>query len=232
MLNSLIYADDIVIFAPSVKGLQKMVDICYKYGNSNNIIFNENKTVFMHLKSKSHKWLGKPPVILLGETPINTAYKVTYLGHIICDDLSDDEDMLKTVRSLYCKANTLIRKFSSCTETIPIYLFKMYCANLYCSSLWCNFKQSTKNKLIVAYNNAFRILIRQPRFCSASNMFVQRNVYNFNALWRKSIFSLRTRIASDTNVFISTIINCDIRLVSQLFLLHDKYLFSTSIGCS
>ena len=97
MLNSLIYADDIVIFAPSVKGLQKMVDICYKYGNSNNIIFNENKTVFMHLKSKSHKWLGKPPVILLGETPINTAYKVTYLGHIICDDLSDDLFTVKLI---------------------------------------------------------------------------------------------------------------------------------------
>jgi hypothetical protein len=50
ILNNRMYADDIVLIAPSLKGLQKLVNTCFKYGSSHNIIFNKNKTVMMHIK--------------------------------------------------------------------------------------------------------------------------------------------------------------------------------------
>ena len=37
VVNHLMYADDIVLFAPSAKGLQKTVNVCYAYGCDNDI---------------------------------------------------------------------------------------------------------------------------------------------------------------------------------------------------
>ena len=51
LINHLIYADDIVLFAPSAKGLQCLINICFNYGNLHNITFNESKTVGMHIES-------------------------------------------------------------------------------------------------------------------------------------------------------------------------------------
>ena len=43
------YADDIVLFAPSAKGLQKTINVCYAYGCDNDIIFNSSKSQVMFL---------------------------------------------------------------------------------------------------------------------------------------------------------------------------------------
>ena len=43
------YADDIVLFATSAKGLQKTVNVCYAYGCDNDIIFNSSKSQVMFL---------------------------------------------------------------------------------------------------------------------------------------------------------------------------------------
>ena len=130
------------------------------------------------------------------------------------------------IRLLYCRANSLIRRFSCCSEEIRIFLFNMYCANVYCSSLWCVFKQATKNRLNVAYNNCFRILLRKPRFCSASRMFTEHNVPNCDALLRRNMSSLSVRLANSTNMLVSCIYESDIRYTSQLFILYERCLYT------
>ena len=217
LINHLMYAGDVVLFAPSVKGLQRLVNTCHLYGEDHNIKFNTLKTVCMHIKPRSSKWLGEVPRITLGNTILKNVTEFTYLGHIVTNDLSDDADILKHVRSLYCKANTLIRKFSNYTDAIRSFLFQMYCGNLYCSSLWCFFKKSSLKKLSVAYNNAFRILQHLPRWCSAGTMFVTRNVQNFNSLLRKNVYSLRSRVQCSNNVYVSVIYESDIKYKSALF---------------
>ena len=47
---------------------------------------------------------------------ITDQYK--YLGHIIANDLHDDADISRQTRSLYARANMLLRKFSA-TQTTP-----------------------------------------------------------------------------------------------------------------
>ena len=50
LVNHLMYAaDDIVLFAPSAKGLQRIIDVSYTYGCDNNIIFNSPKSQLMFL---------------------------------------------------------------------------------------------------------------------------------------------------------------------------------------
>ena len=40
VVNHIMYADDIVLLAPSAKGLQRLLDVSYNYGCDNDILFN------------------------------------------------------------------------------------------------------------------------------------------------------------------------------------------------
>ena len=42
----------------------------------------------------------------------------SYLGHIICDDLSDDADLKAKSRQMYAKSNTLRNKFHMCSTQV------------------------------------------------------------------------------------------------------------------
>jgi len=53
--NNLWYADDLVLLAPTVAALQKLIDVCHNYASEHNIIFNEKKTVCMRFGTTSAK---------------------------------------------------------------------------------------------------------------------------------------------------------------------------------
>ena len=84
MINHLMYADDLVIISPSVKGLQRLLDIRDVYGQNHDILFNHDKTVCMYMPSGNCYYLNTPVVVLNG---IQLAFVRTYtvFGH--CDDL-------------------------------------------------------------------------------------------------------------------------------------------------
>ena len=48
--GALAYADDVLLLATSVQGLQRMVDLCHKHVVANNLLFSTNKDP---LKSKT-----------------------------------------------------------------------------------------------------------------------------------------------------------------------------------
>ena len=50
IINHLMYADDLVVFAPSAKGLQKLLDVCIDYGQNHDIIYNSLKSNLMLLR--------------------------------------------------------------------------------------------------------------------------------------------------------------------------------------
>ena len=61
-INHLIYADDTVILAPSPDALQKLIDICFKFADNNEMVVNEKKPYVMCVKPKSLKKLRVPNV--------------------------------------------------------------------------------------------------------------------------------------------------------------------------
>ena len=48
--------------------------------------------------------------ITLGRTKLNFATSCKYLGHVICNDLSDEADIQAKVRLIYAKSNMLRKK--------------------------------------------------------------------------------------------------------------------------
>ena len=81
--------------------------------------------------------------------------KVKYLGHIICSDLSDDEDMIRQRRYLYAQGNVLSRRFHMCSINVKNTLFRTFCTPCH---LWWNYKAQSFHKLKVTFNNAFRMM--------------------------------------------------------------------------
>ena len=76
------YADDLVIMAPSVAGLSKLLIICELFGASHDMIFNQKKSASVYFISKSLKGAHLPNVYLYGEVILQVD-SVKYLGHLL-----------------------------------------------------------------------------------------------------------------------------------------------------
>jgi len=112
------------------------------------------------------------PTFHLNGSTLPYTEKHNYLGHTINPTLTDDDNVLRQTRSLYAKANKIIRSFSFASLSVKLALFKAYCTPIYGCQLWSRLFQYSHIKLQVAYNDAFRQLLRKPRWCSASRLFV------------------------------------------------------------
>ena len=88
----------------------------------------------MIVRTKDDQKLTFPSFSLAGEA-LEVVKKFKYLGHIIRDDLSDDDDVQRQCCMLYGQANMLARKFHMCTDDVKIALFKTYCTPLYTAHL-------------------------------------------------------------------------------------------------
>ena len=129
-----------------------------------------------------------------------------YLGCIITDTLTDNNDIQKTIRGIYARSNMLIRKFSNCSYHVKKFLFQTYCTNFYCTQLWWTYSQEALRKVRVEFNNSFRHLMGFDRYCSASAMFTQYHVDDFNTLRRKYIYRFNCRIQNCDNSLVNNIL--------------------------
>ena len=57
----------------------------------------------------------------------------------------DDPDIMKQTRSLYARANMIIRKLSSASLNTKLMLFRAYCTPIYGCQLWCSMYQYSYN---------------------------------------------------------------------------------------
>ena len=149
---------------------------------------------------------GNAQSMTIGGKILNVVTFFSYLGHIICNDLSDDADLKAKTRQMYAKSNTLRQKFHMCSTAVKVKLFTAYFSNVYMCALWVNNRKTTFHQFMVAYNNSYRILNRLPMRCSASGMFATDNVDSCTCVIRKSMFSLMTRIALSLKPIVKSIV--------------------------
>ena len=162
-VNHLSYADDLIVVSPSQSGLQKLLDECSVYSEGNYIEFNTKKSNVMLIKSENFNDLELKDCLLNGAV-LGGKKSIKYLGHILTNDASDDDDIMRHLKYLYAIGNTLIRKFFFCSRFIKLKLFRTYCMNIYTGHLWVNYKPVTMKKLNTAYNSILRRLLGIPRF--------------------------------------------------------------------
>ena len=119
---------------------KSLLDVCYEYGtdSDNDILFNPVKSVYTFFKLKAYKRFT--PTVFIGDDALKFTTEAKYLGFTFNDFKCDDSDMLRKIRLLYAKSNTLLRTFSHCSSDVKVTLFQSYCTALYCPFLWNEYK--------------------------------------------------------------------------------------------
>ncbi len=168
-------------------------------------MFNEHKCVWyfksMHFKIKLVN------SIYLNGVRIKIDSHCKYLGNIVSDDLSDNRDINRQLRSLYYRSNMLLRTFGACLPNVKQHLFMTYCGSMYTTQLWSRYTKKQYKKIIVACNNVFRKFLGYDRYCCASGMFVESRVDTFNVHVRRMVYNFRERIDNSENNLIKCLVN-------------------------
>jgi Reverse transcriptase (RNA-dependent DNA polymerase) len=157
--NILLYADDIVILAPSWDAQQKFINLCCNEICNISMCLNVAKsiTVIFSPYKSNRRVLGSFPEFNLGCHSIANVNSCKYLGYWLSTDDDDNIDIENHIRLLYARTNFLIRRFSKCSIAVKKCLFKAYCINFYGVALWKRYGVSVMQKFQAAYNKCIKL---------------------------------------------------------------------------
>ena len=106
----MLFADDAVVFAPSAKGLQRLLDLCSDFAVSHNVVFNVTKSQrLIIIQTRLIDWLPNLPPLWGTIALYRICYK--YLDQLITSSLSDDTKLEATsliVNLHYASLNTKV----------------------------------------------------------------------------------------------------------------------------
>ncbi len=205
VINHFCFADDVVLLTTSIAALKKMLKICENYAKEHDLTFNPTKTVCQVFCDYGFDQT-MPLIKLCGKT-LQWKETVRYLGFDINCHNRDEEELIRRKRELYARANLIRNRFSSCSLRVKKFLFRTFFSNIYCISVWVPVKKALFHHIKVAYNDACRMVFQRGRRNSASAMFCELEICDFNSVRRLSAFSLLRRIATSDNLIIKAIIN-------------------------
>ena len=163
--------------------------------------------------------------VMMNDTIIKMESSCRYLGHMITDGLDDNEDIKRQLRSFYGKANMLLRTFNYCSADVKKTIVSSYCGSLFTCHLWCNYTVQQYRQMHVAYNNIFRRLMGYHIFCSASGMFVENRIDNFDARIRRLVYGFYQRLMCSGNSLVNCVMNSSTWLSSDLYRNWNKCLY-------
>ena len=126
------YADDITLSCPSIRGLNRMLDICNKFAAEHYLIFNSKKS----LAIKYGKEVNDTEYVLLGQNRINWVDSVKHLGNYFNTQLSDSTDCMMKRSSFIGSVNKLMANFGHLQAPVLSKIFKTFCYNFYGSPIW------------------------------------------------------------------------------------------------
>ena len=225
-INHLMYADDLVLISPSTRGLNRLIEECQKYGIEFDILFNSNKSAVMFFKPDFLKNTNFPNFKINNEN-INIVSNYTYLGHIICNDSSDDLDILRQRRKIFAQGNSIMRKFYMCSLDVKLTLFRSYCSSFYTSQLWINYTKKTMHKLYTAYHNVLKMFIGLSKCEHTRPICANLNVQYCPALIRNFIYKFMCRLLASENIYVKALCNTSCFYRSCIWK-HWRYLLYTN----
>ncbi|XP_073948222.1 uncharacterized protein [Choristoneura fumiferana] len=221
-VNNLSYADDMVLLSASVGGLKTLLNTCVRFAERHGLIYNAKKSEIMVFRPRARLPTDVPPIMLNG-VQLKRVTQFKYLGHLLTEDLKDDADIERERRALAIRANMLARRFARCTREVKITLFRAYCTSLYTCSLWARCTRKSLSALRVQYNDAFRVMLRLARRCSASGMFAEARTACFYTTVRRRCASLASRVRASRNTILSMIADrFDCPYMNHCMLVHVK----------
>ena len=104
-----------------------LISICYCIINVMILGFFPLKLVYIVFRSKRCKLFCPTVSLHLDRLNRRSIPETIYLGYLLSEDQSDDDDITKQMRTLYIRSNELLRMFRYCTIVVKMELFRSYC---------------------------------------------------------------------------------------------------------
>ena len=92
-VNSLSYADDMVLLASAVTALHTLLEVCHAYTGPHDIVYNTTKTICMPVRPKQSQGRFSTRVRSRNELSFDEEFRC--LRHIMTADCRDDNDIKK-----------------------------------------------------------------------------------------------------------------------------------------
>ena len=204
------YADDIVLLAPCPSALRILLNICSTYASTHGLRFNAEKTqlICFHLR-QSHPVI---PTVVFNNVVLQYSNEVTHLGHILTPDLDDKNDIIRAVKDLNRKANSLFCIFRVVDPFVKCFLFKSYCLSLYGCSLWSHSSSSLK-LCEVALKKSLRKLWCLPRKSHSTIVHCVAQIDTISAIALSRFHSLRSSALSSSSPLVKSVFSVSSSIV-------------------
>ena len=172
---ALIYADDMAVLAPSLKGLQRLLKHCEEYCNEWDILLNGKKSKNMCF-GKGTTPLYKPKI---AGSSIEWVDQWDYLGVTLQSGNNFSCSVDKTIRKFYRVANAILRVEGRSDDVVMLQLLETHCVSVLTYAIEViKVTDQKRRQMRVAYNSIFRKL--------------------FNYTWRQSVTDLQHALGRPT----------------------------------
>ena len=197
-LSILLYADDMALISPSLRGLQMLLSATDSYCKNWDIMLNPKKTKNLSF-GKKH---SLPPLTLDGKN-IEWVESWSYLGVTLKSHKNFNCDIDEKVKSFYRCANAILRIDGKSDETVMLQLIESHCIPIltYAIETIHVADRDQRRRLRVAYNSIFRRIFGYRDWESVTNLqhalrrptweelVVNRTAKFMNSVAQCSIFS-------------------------------------------
>ena len=157
-IGCLLFADDVTLLCPTIKGLRKMISICEQYALEFNVQFNGKKSKLLIFKGRGCNVTIKS--VMVNGDIIHDSDSANHLGHAV--SVRDKEFMTSAAISHFWKSfNLFMSDFGNVYSFIKCKLFKQFCCSFYGSSLWL-LTSKRCNNVCIAWRKALRKVWNVP----------------------------------------------------------------------
>ena len=193
-MGAICYADDVTLLCPSLRGLQKMLDVCEQFGSEYNVLFNSKKTVCCHFGSKAKT---DDFSVSLNGAKLRWDSCVKHLGNKVNRNLDDEDDVTYKSGVFMSYVNKLMANFGFTKSEILIKLFGFYCTSYYGTVLW-DLNSACVKRFYVCWNKAIRKIFSLPNICHtvllpyiAGCLYIKEEIVNRFIQYVKCMMSCR-----------------------------------------
>ena len=197
-----LYADDVMLMSASLRKLQLMPNICFRFANELCLTFNAKKFNCLLIGKKFGFNL---PILYIGNESINWANECCYLGVVIVAGKVFTTNIEIRRRKFCGAANDILSFRSILSEECIMHVVNAQALFIlaYGAALWKT-NYETKRRIGVCFNDCIRKIFGYNRFES-----VRQILYGFNML-SMDLFIVKVRM-----LLICSAINSDRLLVKK-----------------
>ena len=142
------------------------------------------------------------PAFLLNGNALQFVNEFRYLGHVINNNFSDDDDIKREIRNLFMRTNILIRRYGKCSVNVKLVLFRAYCMCMYDVGLWSHYSVTVLSKLRSCYNKCIKMFFGYARCHSVTALLSDLRLPCFDLLFSNCVNSFKSRWISSKNVLV------------------------------